>query len=171
MEKTIYRLETYHDRPILSLDWAISNPKMKDNDGAKTCRIVSCGEDCRSFVWEFNKKDDCWRANPIFLEQNSASFASLHCEWNKNGDKIVLAMGGNHKSASLQVCSFHKNTNEWISTQIGRRRIKSSVLSVAWRPKKESHGNDFVASGGCDKRCRVFDLSVGNRSVLICLHS
>ena len=155
----VHRLEGYHDRPILSLDWAGSaSGKDESYDDSMNGRIISCGEDCRAFVWKYDRDRKTFRASQVFMQQHATCFAPLYCHWNETGEKIVLAMAGNNKTASLQVCSFQAESKEWVARQVGRRLIKSSVLCASWRPTG-SYTHDVVACGECDYRCRVFYVS------------
>ncbi len=143
----------YHEQSILSLDW--ENVNMKTNDTENHGRIVSCGEDCRIYIWQFNIKSRLWSPSLVLLNK---SCATLCCKWNSTGEYVALGMGGNHQSATLQLCTFHKETGEWVSRSVGRREIKSSVLYLSWRPNGSNIEN-FLASGGCDFKCRIFDVA------------
>lgn len=154
-----HRFESCHDGSILSLDWADSK-KITNNCAHDTCtngRIVSCAEDCRAYIWEFDDRLGLWKASQVFLNN---CCAPLYCKWNNTGEKVALAMGGKHKSSSLQVCTFHEETQEWVSLQVGRREIKSSVLHLSWRPHR-CDKEELVACGGCDFRLRIFNVSNG----------
>ena len=155
----LHCLEGLHDRSITCIDWSDQGRMVKE--GSVNCRIVSCGEDCRAIVWEYDQKSQAWRATQVILQHETNCFAPLQCCWDNDGSQFVLAMGGNHKSASLQVCSFDFETRQWVARHIGRRNIKSSVLCVAWKPNHLGT-IDVVASGGCDRRCRLFSVSRGS---------
>lgn len=172
-----YNLSGRHERPITSFDWSCSsntnlhsdNNQQKDTHG----RIVTCGEDCRVFVWMFQKTDNdntnnskipslssSWIATQVLIQQN-VSMTPLHCQWDTNGEYFAMGMGGNHRTASVEICCYENDRIGWVSQQIGRRKIKSSVLCVAWRPTHPNNNQGkntlkFVACGGCDYRCRIF---------------
>jgi WD40 repeat protein len=101
----------------------------------------------------------------VFLEQATICFAALTCRWKQNGESFVVGMSGKQKDACLEVCQYQEMTREWRGRPIGRRKIKSSVLCVAFQPPgngvyiEGGEGYDLVACGGCDYRCRIFCVS------------
>jgi WD domain, G-beta repeat. len=157
--------------PILSLDWCCSceNSHHDDTTGGgqqeNNGKIVTCGEDCKAFVWSYNKCKKSWVASQVFLQDHSLPLAPMCCQWNQTGDKILVGMNGGSKTACLTVCSFNNDLKEWTSLTIGSNSIKSAVLCVQWKPKTNKAQEDIVASGGCDFKCRVFSIGSMNLSI------
>jgi WD40 repeat protein len=153
----IHHFDSCHDKPILSLDWSDS-----DDNKTSACtngRIVSCAEDCRAFIWVFDDHRGMWKSTQIFLNN---CLAPLYCKWSRGGEKVAFAMGGDKKSASLHVCSFDVKTQEWMSRPVGKQQIKASALHLSWRPiimGEDGNTQEFLASGGCDYKCRIFRIS------------
>ena len=143
------------------------------NSGANDGHIVTCGEDSRVFVWTFHSNFNgtdtplsvsssmsssaSWIATQVLLQQ-SVCLTPLDCQWDTSGENFALGMGGNHRTASVEICYYENDDVGWTSQQIGRRKIKSSVLCVAWYPRNRKRNNkiDLIACGGCDYRCRMF---------------
>ncbi len=162
-----HTLEGQHDKPITSFDWSKPSFKSKDNQRGEIedhGRIVTCGEDCLIFVWTFQKTSSMWVATQVLL-QHRVSLNPLCCQWDDNGRSFAMGMNGNHKTTSIEVFSFQNDNIGWTSRQIGRRKIKSSVLCISWRPSSspiEELKNDtppsssLIACGGCDSHCRIF---------------
>ena len=164
-------LNEKHEKPITSFDW--SKQTRFDRNGNQTIntnldhgRIVTCGEDCRVFVWSFDTSSSTWIASQVLL-QHRVSLTPTSCQWDysSNGERFALGIGGNHKAASIEICSYESNSFGWTSRQIGKREIKSSVLCVAWQPSTISteemscdskSESKLVACGGCDYHCRIF---------------
>lgn len=174
--KVLHSLNGYHaaNMPILSLDWCCNYEDTRHHDGCNNNtteegyeydgKIVSCGEDCKAFVWSYDKCKRSWVASQIFLQEHSLPLTPMCCQWNQSGDKILIGMNGGSKTACLNVCSFNDDLKEWTSLTIGRNIIKSTVLCVQWKPKvsDSSSEEDVVASGGCDYKCRVFRIASKN---------
>lgn len=174
-----------HDRPITSFDWSLSkntqhfntagdegdkevysqSPSNSVSIGANDGHIVTCGEDSRVFVWtcriKVNGSDTpssaSWIATQVLLQQ-SLCMTPLNCQWDMSGENFAIGMGGNNRTASVEICSCENEVLGWSSQQIGKREIKSSVLCVAWYPRNGRKNNEFdlIACGGCDYRCRIF---------------
>ena len=158
--KLCHVLSNAHNRSITSLDWS------NDTDSNSNGNLVSCGQDCRILVWKFNPSLNQWTASNVFLEQATICFAALTCCWNPDGKSFVVGMGGKQKDACLEVCQYQEMTREWRGCPIGRRKIKSSILCVAFRPTcygdvhvEGGETKSLVACGGCDYRCRIFCVS------------
>lgn len=164
-----HQLSNKHDCALTSFDWSKAQ-KTQGNNKANHGRIVTCGEDCRIFVWTFQdaspsstSTSSTWTATQVLLQHNISS-TPLHCKWDPCGERFVMGMGGNHKTASIEICSYESRIHGWSSRQIGRKKIKSSVLCVCWRPLVNDNNDcdinknalDLVACGGCDYRCRIF---------------
>lgn len=156
--KVIDRLEGHHDKPILSIDWAAASAREDKVCTQYEGKLVTCSEDCRAFVWTWDKGNQQWTASQVFFQHQLIQFAPMDCHWNTSADKFVVGMGGK-KTACLQICSYQTDSREWIGWNVGSREIKSSVLCVAWKPNVDVSDKDIVACGGCDYRCRVFQTS------------
>jgi hypothetical protein len=191
-----YTLSGQHEGPITSFDWSCSSSSSLSSSSSSSIhrdtynthgQIVTCGEDCRVFVWTFqhhnsekrnhneneqaqptsSSSSSFWIVTQVLLQQNVCT-TPLDCQWDASGKYFAMAMGGNQRTASVEICSYENYDIGWTTRQIGRRRFKSSVLCIAWRP--DNHDEDvsissscgnknqysFVACGGCDYRCRIF---------------
>jgi len=156
--KVLNRLEGHHDKPILSIEWAVASAIDDKSRSQHEGNLVTCSEDCRAFVWTCDQGQGHWTASQVFFQHQLIPFAPMDCHWNSSGDKFVIGMGGK-RTACLQICSYQPESREWIGWNVGRRQIKSSVLCVAWKPTVKIADNDIVACGGCDHRCRIFHVS------------
>ena len=168
-----HELSGQHDRRITSFDWSLErqNQVSPNHNGSNDGKIVTLGEDCRIFVWTYHAKneEECnenttksvstWNATQVLLQQ-SICLTPLDCSWDILGEKFAVGMGGNHRMASIEICSF--DNGSWSSREIGRRKIKSSVLCLGWRPNFSTEENsknsavEMIACGGCDCYCRIF---------------
>lgn len=174
----IHRLTGCHNRPITHLDWSDKNivsqtHACNDQKSAPTTiegtddrtingRIISCGEDCRVFIWSYNTMCQEWTASLCILQQQTICFTPLYCEWDPTGERFAIAMGGNQRTSSLEICQLNQDgSGEWTAFQAGRREIGSSLLCLDWHPCCHIE-MQLVACGGCDSHCRIFSASSGN---------
>jgi len=131
-----YKLEhvlTEHDQVVTGIDW-----------GKSKNRIVSCSQDRNAYVWTF--ENGKWKPVLVILRINRAA---TQCKWSPQENKFAVASG----AKLVSVCYFEEDNDWWVSKHI--KKAKSTILTLDWHPN-----NVLLATGGTDKRVRVFDASI-----------
>ncbi len=128
---------TEHDLVVASIDWSSVNNK-----------IVSCSHDRNAFVWSYIPATDqepaMWKPALVLIHIDRAA---LYVKWALDGLRFGVASG----DKCVAHCTYDAGGDWWVSKSI-HRKIKSSVICLAFHPKN----GQVLATGSTDFKCRIY---------------
>lgn len=118
---------------VSGIDWSAAHNK-----------IVTCSHDRNAFVWTYEEVSDTWKPALVILRIDRAA---ISVKWSLDG--LKFAVGSSAKC--VPVCTYEAANDWWVSKTI-RKKIKSTVLCVAFHPTN----GQLLAVGSSDFKCRVY---------------
>ena len=128
---------TEHDLVVSALDWSSVNNK-----------IVSCSHDRNAFVWTYepasSDEEAKWKPALVILRIDRAA---MDVKWAWDGLRFAVGSG----SKCIPMCTYDASNDWWVSKMI-KKKIKSTVICVAFHPTN----GQLLATGCADFKCRIF---------------
>jgi actin related protein 2/3 complex, subunit 1A/1B len=109
-----------------------------------TNRIVSCSHDRNAFVWTYEESSNTWKPGLVILRIDRAA---TQVKWSLDG----LKFGVSSSAKCVPICTYEAANDWWVSKTI-RKKIKSTVLCLAFHPTN----SQLLAVGSSDFKCKVF---------------